>query len=227
MTIMIKSSNLARLAQLDLFQVTKNILSFLNAADLQSLMLKKVVTDMQTAFDDFDKAIIKARKTGYTDLLYQTDAARDGVLKGFVSFVKGNLHIGNADKTADAKTLLEIVNKYPYIPTLPLRDETAAITNLLQDLKQSEIFLKVNFLGAAPFIGMLEEENTKFENLYNQRTEKEALLEVEVGKKTRLALEDAFRNVANAINGLAAALGEEQYKTLSDQINREVSRAQQ
>ena len=224
---MIKSSNLNRLSQLDLFQVIKNILSFLNAADLQRLMLEKVVAELQITFDDYDKAIVQARKTGYTDLLHQIDISRDGVYRSLVAFLKGCLNMSNDDKAADAKTLLEIIKKYPNIATLPLRDETAAITNLLQDLKQPEIGAKINFLGASPFVGMLEDENIKFENLYNQRTEKEALIEVEVGKKTRLALEAAFRNVASAINGLEAAFGEEPYKVLSDQINREVSRAKQ
>ena len=224
---MIKSSYLGKLSQLDLFQVIKNILSFLNNADLQTLMLQKVVNELQTAFDAYDKAIIQARKTGYTDLLYQIDAARDGVYKSFTAFLKGCLNMSDAAKAADAKTLLEIIDKYPNIATLPLRDETAAIINLLQDLKQPEIGAKVNFLGASPLVGMLEVENTKFETTYNQRTEKEALVEVEVGKKTRLALEAAFRNVASAINGLAAATDEEPYRVLSDQINREVSRAKQ
>ena len=224
---MIKSSNLSKLAQLNLFQVIKNIISFLLAADLQALMLQKPVAELQAAFDAFDKAIIQARKTGYTELLYALDAARDTVYKGFVAFLKSCLSLPFPDKAEAAKAILAIIEKYPYIPSLPLRDETAAMTNLLQDLDNPETIAQLNLLGMLDAVTLIRSKNNEFETTYNQRTEKEALIEVEVGKKTRLELEAAFRSVANAINGLEVAFGEEQYKTLSDQINREVSRAKQ
>ena len=128
---------------------------------------------------------------------------------------------------AAAKALLAIVEKYPYIPSLPLREETAAITNLSQDLRQPEALANINLLGAMTFLTAIEEKNQAFEALYNQRTEKEAMEILHLGKTTRLAVEEAFRKVAYAINGLAVAAGEEPYKILSDQINREVARAQQ
>ena len=78
----------------------------------------------------------------------------------------------------------------------------------------------------ADAVALIREKNTEFETTYNQRTEKEAQIEVEVAKKTRLAVENAFRKLAYAINGLEIAIAEEPYRTLSDQINREVERAQ-
>jgi len=224
---MIKSSYLGRLKQLDLFQVIKNILVFLNDADLNTLMLQKVTGELQTAFDAFDKAIIKARKTGYTELLYELDSDRDTAYRGFVAFLKSYLSLPFPERAAAAKAILAIVEKYPSIPVLPLREETAAIINLLQDLDTPETIAQIAALGMTEAVALIESKNAEFETTYNQRTEKEAQVEVEVGKKTRLVLEDAFRNVANAINGLEAAIGEEPYRILSDQINREVSRAKQ
>ena len=95
-----------------------------------------------------------------------------------------------------------------------------------QDLKVPEMLAKVTLIGALPIWQAVVEKNLAFEMLYNQRTEKEALEILELAKTTRLAVEEAFRKVAYAINGLEVALGEEPYKVLCDQINREVSRAQ-
>jgi len=223
---MIKSSSLSRVKQLALFQVIKNILSFLNNADLSALNLQAPVVVLQAAFDTFDKAIIKARKTGYTDLLYQLDASRDEAYRGFVTFLKSCLMLPFPEKAAAAKDILAIINNYPNIPTLPLIEETAALTNLLQDLDTPEISAKLSSLGMTEVFEEMIDRNTKFEITYNKRTEKEAEIEVEVAKKTRLAVEDAFRKVATAINGLEIAFGEEPYRMLSDQINREVERAQ-
>ena len=224
---MIQSSNLKSLKQLDLFQVIKNILAFLQSADLTALMLEKVYNDLLAAFNEFDEAIIRARKTGLTDGLGNLDADRDGVFRGFISFIKGCAKMPIESIAAAAKALLAIVEKYPYIPSLPLREETAAITNLSQDLRQPEALANINLLGAMTFLTAIEEKNQAFEALYNQRTEKEALEILHLGKTTRLAVEEAFRKVVYAINGLAVAAGEEPYKILSDQINREVARAQQ
>ena len=209
-----------------MFQVIKNILSFLNAADLGTLMLQKPAGELQTAFDAFDNAIIRARKTGYTALLNELDAARDEVYRGFVALLKSYLSLPFPEKAAAAKALLAIVEKYPYIPSLPLREETAAIINFMQDLDTPEAIAQVSLLGMDDAVALIREKNTEFETTYNQRTEKEAQIEVEVAKKTRLAVEDAFRKLAYAINGLEIAIAEEPYRTLSDQINREVERAQ-
>lgn len=222
---MIKSSNLQQLKQLDLFQVIKNILSFLNVADLEALMLRRPTDALQAAFDAFDKAIFQTRKTGYTELLNELDAARDEVYRGFVAFLKSCLSLPFPDKAAAAKALLAIVEKYPYIPTLPLREETAALINLLQDLDTPEAIEQIDLLGMKEVVALIGEKNAEYETTYNKRTEKESEIEMEVAKKTRLAVESAFRNVATAINGLEIALGEELYNVLSEQINREVERA--
>ena len=224
---MIKSSNLNKLKQLDLFQVIKNILSFLQAANPTALMLEKVYNDLLNAFNAFDEAIIRARKTGLTDSISTLDAERDGFYRGFVSFVKGCAKMPSGEIVDAAKAILAVVEKYPYIPTLPLREETAAITNLAQDLRVPEMLAKVTLIGALPVCKAVEEKNLAFEMLYNQRTEKEAMEILELAKTTRLAVEEAFRKVAYAINGLEVAMGEAPYKVLCDQINREVSRAQQ
>ena len=223
---MIKSSNLNKLKQLDLFQVIKNILSFLNVADLRTLMLTKVVADLQIAFNAFDQAIVKARKTGYTELLNELDAARDELYRGFIAYLKSCLLLPFANKAEAAKNLLAIIDNYPYIPTLPLREETAALINLLQDLSTPEAHALINTLDMGEVVAQIAAKNTEYELTYNKRTEKEAEIEVEVAKKTRLAVEDAFRNVATAINGLELAIGEENYRALSDLINKEVERAQ-
>ena len=124
---MIQSSNLKNLKQLDLFQVIKNILSFLQATDLTALMLEKVYNDLLSAFNAFDEAIVRARKTGLTDSISTLDAERDGFYRGFISFVKGCAKMPVAEIANAAKALLAIVEKYPNIPRLPLREETAAI----------------------------------------------------------------------------------------------------
>ena len=223
---MIKSSNLRRLKQLALFQAIENIIAFMQKFDLNELKLQKVFDELVTAFEAFDKAVVQARKTGLTDAINQLDISRDNIFRTLVAFLKGIAGMPMQDRADAANALLAIINKYPNIPTLPLREEGAAITNLLQDFKEPAASTQINMTGAGQFVAMLETTNNEFKDLYNQRTEIEAQIELEVGKKTRIAIEEAFRNVANAINGLAAALGEEPYRTLADQINREVERAQ-
>ncbi len=223
---MIKSSNLTKLGQLDLFQVIKNILTFLQAVDLKTLHLEKVYNDLKSSFDAFDIAIIQDRKTGFTNSLSELDAERDSLYIGFTSYLRGCLKMPSVPKIEAAKSLLAIIEKYPYIPSLRQRDETAALTNLLQDIKAPEAVEQINLLGAMDFVNAIEEKNTAFENMYNQRTQKEAQTILEETKKARQAVEGAFRAVVSAINGLEDAMGGDAYREISDQINREVLRAQ-
>lgn len=222
---MIKSSNLRRLSQLDLFQVISNILSFLQAEDLTVLQLQKMYDVLLAAFNVYDNAIIQSRKTGLTAPLNVLDGERDQTIIGFIECLTGLTRLPLAEKSAAAKELLEIVRKYPNIPSLPLRDETAAIENLLQDLKVPATAANISLLGLTDFVAVLEDKNTAYGTIYNERTTKEVQIQAEAAKQARTDLEQAFKNVANAINGLEVAFSEEPYRNLSNLINKEVERA--
>ena len=223
---MIKSHSLSRIKQLNLFQAIKNILTFLQLANLADLKLEKVYNELLIAFNAFDEAIIRARKTGLTDALGELDSLRDNLYRTLLSFVKGCAKMPVENKAAAAKSLLEVFLKYPNnLPSLPAREQTAAIINLLQDLSKSPYTAQLTLIGARELVTLLGEKNTEFENCYLARTDKASQVELELGKKTRADIEEAFRNLAFAINGLEQAFGEEPYKTLSDQINKEVEQA--
>ena len=220
---MIKSSNLRRIKQLNFFQAIQHILLFLQSSDLVSLKLEALYNELQSKFNAFDDAIIQARKTGLTEILYELDLARDNVYRALLNYLKGCTDHPVENKAAAAKSILAVFDKYPNIPALPPRNESAAIINLLQDL--TPYMSQLAFIGAREFVVELEQKNTEYEACYMNRTDMASQVEVEIAKETRLAVEKAFRNVANAINGLELVLGEEPYKTLSDQINKEVEQA--
>ena len=223
---MIKSHSLSRIKQLNLFQAIKNTLAFLQAANLVDLKLEKVYNELLVAFNAFDEAIIRARKTGLTEILYELDLMRDNLYRMLLSFIKGCAKMPIESNAAAAKSLLEVFLRYPNnLPSLPPREQTAAIINLLQDLNKSPYSAQLTLIGAKELVTLLEQKNAEFENCYLARTDKASQVELELGKKTRSDVEEAFRKLVFAINGLEQAFGEEPYKILSDQINKEVEQA--
>lgn len=222
---MIKTSNFSRLYQLDLFQVITDILATLDAADTTALGFAPLHNLLREKFNVFDDAILQDRKTGLTDQLNQLDNDRDALFLSFAYLVRANLNMPFAEKAEAAALLNNLLDKYRSAQSLPLREETAALTNLAQELQQPTFAAALVTIGAKDTADSLAAKNVEFEQLYQQRTQKESLYRVEAAKTARRDVEDAYRRLVRAVNGLIEINGIDPYQTLCDHINRIADKA--
>ena len=222
---MIKTSNLTKLDQLDFYQVINDILAVFDAADTSTLGFKSLHTLLREKFGIFDDAILQDRKTGMTDQLNRLDNERDSLFVSFSYLVRAGQSMPIPAKAEAANLLSRLLEKYTSAQALPMREETAAITNLMQELEQADYKAAVAAIGAKELIELLNTKNIDFEKLYQERSQKESTYEVESAKRARLDLQEAYRRVVRGINGLIEINGIEEYKTICDQINRIANKA--
>lgn len=223
---MIKSSNLKNLRIMDFFQVVSNISAHLEKYDLNALKLTDTATNLQTSLSELDEALKPLRVSGDTLKLNELDARRDRALVGLRAFLKSFSHFPDAAKTNAANKLKAELEKYGKSPqTLPLREETAMIHNILQDFAKPENAAFVTELGAATWITELQTTNTEFETLYNRRTQENAAIEVGRTKENRQKTQDALTLLIQTINARMLLDGEAPYKALADAINFEIKSA--
>lgn len=227
MNTLIEKFNLSNVRIMDFFQTQSNISKHLQEENLETLKLADVYnTTYLPAFNLLDEALKPIRKTGMTDPMLEFDNERDATLVGLNAHVKAFLRFPEPEKAKAAERLKLIIDRYgKEIQKLPLREETGAIANLLQDLKVSAAQADLERIGAMPYITKLEEDNTAFESLYNDRTRMEAAMETGKTKAARVELQEAFSLMVQTINALALLGGEAPYRRLADNINREVQQS--
>ena len=225
--MLINSTNLKAARLMDFYQVMKIVATFLRKADLATLQLNNYANAFYAMFDDFDKAIKQALKTGFTDELLEADRARDSALTGFLNVLRGTLLFPDEGVIAAARVLMDIVEKYGSgIQRLPQREETAAIHKIVAEMTNAENSYNLSKTGLAEWVNRLNSTNRTFETLYISRTEKEAEFIAGLTREERAKMQAAFEKICEAINALSFVNGEAAYKTLAESINQEVENVQ-
>lgn len=226
--MLIKSTNLQNARLMDFYQVMSITADFLHKEDLPALKLTEVSNEFFITFEVFDKAMKQAMKTGYTDQIIAADDARDAILTGFLGALRSMLYFPDKAISAAAAQLMTVVDKYGSgIQRLPQREETAVITNLLQDLRNTENAPHVQATSLTMWIDKLDEANKTFDSLYTHRTEKEAEFIIGLTRTERANMQAVFEKLCRSIEAYGFIEGEEKYKPLADKINVEVTNVQQ
>ncbi len=225
---LIESTNLQRAHLMDFFEVMNIVESFLQKEDLEALKLTQVAGEFTQTLAVLEEALTQARKTGITESLLEADSLRDNTFTGFNTVLKGMTYFPDDTISQSAIAITDVVEKYgKQIQRLPQREETAVLINLIEDLKSEQYTPKVIATGLTAWVEQLEQTNNEFENLYTQRTEKEAQFIVGLTKTERENMQKMFVKLCQTINAYAFLEGATNYQPLADKINTEIGNVQQ
>ncbi|GET46423.1 DUF6261 family protein [Capnocytophaga felis] len=223
---MIPKTNLAQLRLMDFFQVASNIAHYARKENLETLKLAASFTDYETALDNLDKALKRDSTKFETQKLNKISGKRRKTISALTTAVRAFCHSPEEGQAQKAQKLLSVIEKYgKKISGLPLREETAAITNLLQDFKTPEIKALIDSIGLSLWVTSLETYNTEFDTLYKERSIEQASHTMGLTKDAREKMQKTLNNFAKTMNSLAFLEGETPYKNLADCINNEINKA--
>ena len=225
---MIKKFSLDKSRVMEFFQAMTNVKNFLAKENLQTLQLEKAVQIFNEKLSAYDEALAPVKKSDLTQKIQELDTQRDNLLSGFSAHLKAFQHFPEEASREAAKRLLTLLEKFgKNIQDRPLQEETAIITNLLQDIAQPQSAQDLQKIGAAPWIDALKVANTTLEQHHNSRTEQQSTIEVGRTKATRQELAEAFRNLVQTINALALLNGKDAYTNLANAISQVVKNTNQ
>ena len=125
----------------DFYQIMSLVIAFLKKENLQELKLADLAAAFEKAFEAFDKAFKQARKTGLVSLKDEIDAVRDDLVIGFSQTVTALLRFPDKEIQAATQRIADAFNYFggTAIASLPQKDETSAITNLLQSITAEDM----------------------------------------------------------------------------------------
>lgn len=223
---MFKKVNLRQLTQLSFFQVMSNIQIHLGKENLVTLKLESIKTVFDTKLKAYDDALKIYRKHKNSEQITELDRQRDTLIRGFQKHILAFQDFPNAEKQATAKKLDFEMGKYgKNIAKMPLQEETATITQLLQEFSQGDLSQAATLIGAKDWLDKLSEINSQFVGLHTERTEEVGTIELGQAKKTRQELQEIFTKLTKNIEALAILNGEEPYRNLVNSINEEIKKA--
>ncbi|MDR1281821.1 MAG: DUF6261 family protein [Opitutaceae bacterium] len=199
-------SNLLRNEELFQFQ-TELLAQLRNNATVKDGLGPVLYGECNRLFAAADAALQAGRKSAYTEVLAEQDALRDrhyGSLRE--SLELGTRHFDSA-KHAPAKRLLVVLDKYRRdIRTGSYDEETAALTNLVEDLQAAPASDDINTLGLTGWVSALDSANKQFEASLRARdaeTAAQSSAIPETMTSLRHGIITNLRDVFEKINALA------------------------
>ncbi|MDR1198578.1 MAG: DUF6261 family protein [Prevotellaceae bacterium] len=185
----------------------------------ETLGIKALYDEYETLFADEESALDIVRKSELTVEIHEQDSIRDGIFRGMSDAVKSALNHFNAEKRAAARKIEVIFANYGNIAVKTLDQETAAINDILRELRTPDNAPKVTLLGLGEWVSQLETENDRFDRLMLDRYYETAQRPALRMRDTRLKVDTCIRQIFDRIEALALVNGADAYEGFMRDMN--------
>ena len=159
-------------------------------------------------------------KSLLTPGILELDKTRDDIYRGLVKAIKASTHSTSAARKAAAGKLVAIIKYHGYVPRRRSFDKTAAIADLVDELTAREgNAALVNETGVAAWCADLLAANTAFNEAFIARNSEIGQRPATNMREIRPRVDAAFRDLLDAIEGLAKANGVDKYEEVIREWN--------
>ena len=199
----ILKANLNNARNAEHYQFHSDVLSIVTEEVAAAQKIESLRSEYVALFEKENAAFIQNRAYESTKDVEAKDRERDDLFLYIKQTVDSNLYCPVANKKAAAEKLSFAMKPYRSANTKAFAENTAQVTNLVQDL-QSEVYAGyVELLGLTEAVAQLQVANNEFNAIYMGRSgEKLVRASNENMKSIRPKVDTAYRSLASAINAL-------------------------
>ncbi|MDR0872200.1 MAG: DUF6261 family protein [Prevotellaceae bacterium] len=184
-----------------------------------NLIFNPVYKTYTAAHEAETNLLDEMRKSVYTDLITAQDEKRDEVFRGFHLTVQANTHHFEQDKRERGIRLAIVFKNYGNIAKKTFDAETAAIDDLLRELKKTPFLNDIQNLKLDDWVNQLQYENEQFKRLMEARYEESGNRPNDNMRHLRGETDHAFRALLNVLDVFILLNQDTGYPLLADNVN--------
>ena len=185
------------------YQFHSDVLSIVTEEVAAAQKIESLRSEYVALFEKENAAFIQNRAYESTKDVEAKDRERDDLFLYIKQTVDSNLYCPVANKKATAEKLSFAMKPYRSANTKAFAENTAQVTNLVQDLQSEAYAGYVELLGLTEAVAQLQVANNEFNAIYMGRSgEKLVRASNENMKSIRPKVDTAYRSLASAINAL-------------------------
>ena len=219
MALSIKHINSTHLRNNEHFQFYTEFYDLVRLENPATLNILDQFDHFDECYWNEDKALQKISKNATTEQIKNYDKQhRDPTYRGLVATNKAAINHFDSAMVLAAKRLKVVFDAFGDISKMPLNEETSAIYNLVQELKNnnSEDVTKV---GLTKWVNTLEAQNKEFDALVKSRNdENSAKTELKM-KEMRKETDKSYKVITTRINASIILEGEDVYVSFVRKLN--------
>ena len=174
------------------------------------------------SYGALDDALQKIKKNSFTEQRSSKDTNRDGSFRGSSDTVKAAQNHFDPTTVDAARRLRILFDTYGNVARLPLKEETAAIYNLVKDVRD-KYAADAALIGLTPWIDKLDADNRAYEALVTGGYQETASLQTEYNaKQARKLVDDGYNEMMRRINAFIIIEGEADYAEFVRLLNIQI-----
>ncbi len=193
---------LSQLRNNEHYQFMSDVKNAVDAATPAALNLETVYNDFSTAHAGLNSALLVDQGSTKTEQLMELDILRDRSWSAVYARVKATLTCPIETEVEAAKAVKRIFDLYGNMRTLSYNEESAALTNLLEDLEKPKNAAHCTTMGISSWIAALKQQNTDFVALIDARNTELANRQSGDVKAARDIIDPTYEKLVKRANAL-------------------------
>lgn len=196
----IQTIKLARMRNNEHYQFMSEVDKAINKATPAALQLEGVYPDFAGGLARLNGSLLIDPGSVKTEEIATVDVGRDRTWSALNERVKSSLLSPIEAEVASAKAIKRIFDLYGNVRSLSYNEESAAISNLIEDLEKSKNETHCNTLGITSWVAALKQQNLDFQSLIDSRNLELANKDSGDVKVLRDELDPIYQNIVKRIN---------------------------
>ena len=206
------------------FQFCRDFMVAISAFAEIVLKVKAQFDEWTTRFGKEDEALKKIVKSSLTQKINDVDRLRDNTYSGMVDIVHAYLKCNNVDKSEAAKRLKIVFDTYGNVTKKPLKEQTSAVYNILQELQGEKYGPDCAKVTISDWVGRLASENQTFDSLMTNRFDESAARCSIVLKDARRDVDESYKKICDLVTAYVIMEGEEPYAAFIKRLNEVIKK---
>jgi len=219
----IQTIYLARMRNNEHYQFMSDVANAINKATPTALQIDSVYTSFTDALARLNACLLVDQGSATTEEITAMDVVRDRTWSALNERVKSSLLSPIEAEVESAKVVKRIFDLYGNVRTLSYNEETAAITNLIEDLEKNKNAAHCTTLGITSWVAALKQQNIDFQALVDSRNVELANKESGDVKAIRDEIDPILQNIVKRINAqVTLEIGTAVTETFIKELNQRI-----
>ncbi len=165
-----------------------------------SLPVDNVYPRFKEALTVEDESLSVDQGSLKTETLNELDVRRDQIWSGVRGRVDATLLSPVPEESESAKVLMRVIDLYGNVRQMAYKEETSAITNLVNDLLLPVNEVHLNRLGIYSWVVALKNENDQFQSITQERVSELAGRSRGDVRTVRLMIDPIYQELVETVN---------------------------
>ncbi|KJF41737.1 DUF6261 family protein [Draconibacterium sediminis] len=192
----------SRFRNYDHYQFITEFITRINKATPATLNIESKMPEFNAAFAEMDTVYKKNNSSDFTPLINGADVKRDRYWSAIFMRLRATIMGPDEAEVEAAEKLKALFDLHGNVRTMPLKGESAVLTNLIQAMESRDYGGYCMTVGINNWVTALKTENLTVQDLTEQRRQESVDQDNEEYKLLREAVDTAYEKIVSRINAL-------------------------